>query len=1054
MFKEVSSKLNLPQIEENILQFWKENSIFKKSLEKTKGKENFVFFEGPPTANGKPGIHHVMSRTVKDVVCRYKTMQGYYVNRKAGWDTHGLPVEIEVEKQLQLKDKEQIENYGIEKFNNKCRHSVFAYKNDWDELTERIGYWLDLDHPYITFENDYIESVWWILSELWKKNLLYKGFKILPYCPRCETPLSSHEVSQGYKEIKDPSIYVRVKLEDEPQTYFLVWTTTPWTLISNVALAVHPDVEYVRVRHENDDYIMAKARVEDLFESGTYEIINTFEGEALKGKRYERIFDFIPVENQSKAFYITTADFVTTEDGTGIVHIAPAFGEDDNRLGSEHDLPVMRPVDHTGAFTDEITDYARMFVKDADELIMRDLKAKKILVKKTKIEHSYPHCWRCDSPLLYYARESWYIRTSTFRESLLKNNSQINWYPKEVGEGRFGEWLKNNVDWSLSRDRYWGTPLNIWICDDCDHQHAVSSVNELFERATNLSEEDKSKLDLHKPYVDKIELSCDKCSGKMRRVPEVIDCWFDSGSMPIAQWHYPFENKETFEKNFPADFICEGIDQTRGWFYSLLAISTLLFDKPAYKNIVVNELILDKNGQKMSKSKGNVVVPSDMIQKYGADTIRWYLMAVSPPWIPKKFDPAGLQEIQRKFFNTLINTYSFFVLYANIDRFDPTKKRIPVVERTEIDRWIISRLYSVIDKVEGYYNNYELTKAARAVSDFIIDDVSNWYVRRNRRRFWKSENSEDKIGAYQTLYEVLITTVKMTAPFAPFISEEVYLNLRIKDKDEESVHLCYYPKLSADQRALIDTDLEDKMLLAQKVVTSARALRNEAQLKVRQPLSELVVVTKSKREKRYIEEMDSIIRDELNIKKVRIEEDPASIVNLKAKPNFKNLGSRAGKMMSRLNETIQNFKMEQIQSFLSNGYEHVSIDGHEFRLGAEDIIVQSEAKEGYVAHSDRDITIALFTQLSNALIEEGYAREFVNRIQNLRKEAGFEVTDQIVILVEAIPDNNRKFLENRKDYICAETLANNLVFDQVKTDFKKQVNIEDETFYVGLQKDS
>ena len=1049
MFREIEKNIKLPRLEEKILDYWKEHDIFKKSLEKTKDGPNFVFFEGPPTANGKPGIHHVMARTVKDVVCRHKTMTGHYVQRKAGWDTHGLPVEIEVEKTLKINGKEQIEEYGVGEFNTMCRNSVFTYKNDWDELTERIGYWLDLEHPYITFENDYIESVWWILKKFWEKDLLYQGFKILPYCPRCETPLSSHEVSQGYKEVKDPSIYVTMQSAEEPDTYYLVWTTTPWTLISNVALAVHPDIDYVRLAHEGKKYILAQARIGDLFQEGEYEIEAAFKGSELEGKRYRRIFDFVEVDKD--AFYLTNADFVTTEDGTGIVHIAPAFGEDDNQLGRKYDLPVVRPVDETGSFTKEVTDYAGMFVKKADEKIIRDLKERGILVKKKTIEHSYPHCWRCQSPLLYYARESWYIKTSKFKESLLNNNQQINWYPKEVGEGRFGEWLKNNVDWSLSRDRYWGTPLNVWVCESCGHQDAVGSVEELFDRAQNLTQADREKLDLHKPYVDHIELKCDQCGGVMKRVPEVIDCWFDSGAMPIAQWHYPFENKDVFEKRFPADFICEGIDQTRGWFYSLLAISTLLFDKPAYKNIVVNELILDKKGQKMSKSRGNAVVPGEMIEAYGADAIRWYLMTVSAPWIPKKFDPDGVAEVQRKFMNTLINTYSFFALYANIDAFDPAQDAVPFGSRPEIDRWIVSRLYSVVNEVNTHFEKFDLTRAARTISDYLIDDVSNWYVRRNRRRFWKSGSSEDKLAAYQTLYEVLLTVSKLMAPYAPFLSEELYLNLT-GGADEASVHLCSYPQLSQEQQALIDTELEAKMRLAQKVVTAARALRNDAQIKVRQPLAELVFVSADEQERMYVQAMDSIIAEELNVKEVVLGTDASQIVRLKAKPNFRVLGAKAGKLMGRLADAIKHFDSEQIRSFLENGFEHILIDGHEFRLEPEDVEIVAEAKEGFVAVSDRNMTVALNTVLTDELLQEGFAREFVNRVQNFRKEAGLEVTDHILIGVEGLDKTGKQAIELQNAYISNETLADEIRFELTGTDFIGETEINGQSLRVGLSK--
>jgi isoleucyl-tRNA synthetase len=1053
MFREVESKINYANLEEKILEFWEKNDIFRKSLELTKDGENFVFFEGPPTANGKPGIHHVMSRTVKDVVCRYKSMKGFFVNRKAGWDTHGLPVEIEVEKQLKINGKDQIEEYGVGEFNAMCRSSVFTYKNNWDELTKRIGYWLDLDDPYITFENDYIESVWWILKQLWDKDLIYEGFKILPYCPRCETPLSSHEVSQGYKDVKDPSIYIRVELQDEPKTYFLVWTTTPWTLISNVALAVNPKVDYVKLKdlESGEHYIMAEALISVLFKEGEYEIVEKFNGTHLLAKRYKRIFDF--VETDKDAFYVIEGDFVTTTDGTGIVHIAPAFGEDDNRAGRKYDLPVLRPVDEKGAFEKEVTDWAGMFVKDADPLIMDALKKRGILVRKTKIEHSYPHCWRCQSPLLYYARESWYIKTSKFKEALLRNNAQINWYPKEVGEGRFGEWLKNNVDWSLSRDRFWGTPLNIWICDDCGHKTSAGSIDEMLELDINGEKRKREEVDLHKPYVDDIVFKCEKCGGEMHRTPEVIDCWFDSGSMPIAQWHYPFDNKEKFERSFPADFICEGIDQTRGWFYSLLAISTLLFDEPAYKNIVVNELILDKNGQKMSKTRGNAVVPQDMIEKYGADAIRWYLMTVSSPWIPKKFDPDGVAEVQRKFLNTLLNTYSFFVLYANVDKFDPAAEQVPFENRPEIDRWILSKLYTVIKQVEQHFEEFNLTRAARVVANYLIDDVSNWYVRRNRRRFWKSEDSDDKLAAYQTLYEVLMNVVKLIAPYAPFISEEIYQNLN-KDTKCESVHHCSYPALSEEQQARIDTELEEKMSYAQQIVSAARALRNEAQIKVRQPLSELVIFVNSDKQKQQIEAMNDLICEELNVKNIRFIDDIISIMNLTAKPNFKTLGAKAGKLMGKLAAAIKEFNVEQIQSFQKNGYENISIDGHEFKLVKEDVIIDADSKEGFVAYSDNNLILALNTVLTDELMAEGLAREFVNRIQNLRKEAGFEVTDRIVIQLSGLDEKMEKAISRENDYIANETLADKISIEDISSVFSREVTIEDRTIKIGLAKNN
>ncbi|MEJ2535868.1 MAG: isoleucine--tRNA ligase [Calditrichia bacterium] len=857
MFKERAGKVKITEIEESVLKYWEENQIFPKSLQIRKNSPHFVFYEGPPTANGRPGIHHVMSRTIKDVVCRYKTMKNFLVNRKAGWDTHGLPVEIEVEKQLHIEGKEEIEKFGIDKFNEKCKESVFNYKKEWDDLTKRIGFWLDLDHPYITFTNEYIESVWWILKNFHDRGLIYQGFKILPYCPRCETPLSSHEVSQGYRDVKDPSIYVRFRSLDDPDTYFLVWTTTPWTLISNVALAVHPDVEYLKVEYNGEKLIIAEPRANEVL-SGEFKILERYKGAQLEHQRYEPLFKFIKPEKD--AYYVVLGDFVTTEDGTGIVHTAPAFGEDDYVVGQKYDLPVVRPVDKSGKFENEITDFQGKFVKDADADIISDLKNRKLLFRKEMVEHSYPHCWRCDSPLLYYARKSWYIRTTDFKDKMLKNNSQIKWYPEEMGEGRFGEWLNNNVDWALSRDRYWGTPLNIWVCEVCEHQISIGSIRELQEKGENVPED----IDLHKPHVDEIKITCEKCQGKMQRVTEVIDVWFDSGSMPYAQWHYPFENEEIFKGNFPADFICEGVDQTRGWFYSLLAISTMLFDKPAYKNIVVNELVLDKEGQKMSKSKGNAVVPEEVINEFGSDPLRWYFITVSAPWVPKRFDTTGIAEVYRKFFDTLFNTYSFFALYANIDRFEVNSPQIKFERRPEIDRWILSLLYSTVEQVTEKMENYDMTRAARIISDFVIDDVSNWYVRRNRRRFWKGEMNDDKLSAYQTLYEVLLTVTKLIAPVVPLVSEDLYLNLRTEEMPE-SVHLTTYPVLTAEMKSRQNRELENRMQVAQRIVGLARSVRNTVKLKVRQPLARIIVSSESKsvRESAFLKRRRMII---LNLK--------------------------------------------------------------------------------------------------------------------------------------------------------------------------------------------
>jgi isoleucyl-tRNA synthetase len=1045
MFKEVSSKLNLSEREEKTLDFWHKRDVFKKSLELRKDAKEFIFYEGPPTANGRPGIHHVMSRTVKDVVCRFKTMKGYLVRRKAGWDTHGLPVEIEVEKELKIDGKDDIEKYGVDKFNKQCKESVFHYKKEWDNLTERIGYWLDLEKPYITFTNEYIESVWWILKEIWKKDLIYKGFKILPYCPRCETPISSHEVSQGYRDVKDPSIYVKIKRRGKNNAYFLVWTTTPWTLISNVALAVGPEIDYVEVESDGASYIMAEERISDMFEPESYTIINRFKGNDLKGEEYDRLFDFVPVDK--KAFYVIVGDFVTTGDGTGIVHVAPAFGEDDYQAGLKYDLPLLRPVNESGKFDEIVSAYKNQFVKDADEQIIIDLKKQGNLVKKVKIEHSYPHCWRCHTPLLYYARDSWFIKTSAHKKELLANNDKINWYPAEVGSGRFGEWLKNNIDWSLSRDRYWGTPLNIWVCDKCSSITSIGSISELKEKGKDVPD----NLDLHKPFVDNVVIDCEKCLGTMHRVPEVIDAWFDSGSMPYAQYHYPFENEDSLKNNFPADFICEGIDQTRGWFYSLLAISTLLFDKPASKNIVVNELILDKDGQKMSKSKGNTVIPEEIITKYGADTLRWYLMTVSPPWTPKRFDEEGIKEVLRKFMNTLINTYSFFILYANIDNFQPGNVKVPFKGRPEIDRWIISKLYATVVQVNESMVIYELTRAARLISDYLVDDVSNWYVRRNRRRFWKSEDWNDKLSAYETLYEVLITMAKLIAPYTPFIAEDIYQNLK-SENEPESIHFCSYPELNEAQIALRDQSLEDRMSLVQSVVSISHSLRNESNIRVRQPLSRILVHVDKESDKANLSEMSAIICDEVNVKKIDLIDSPDDLINKEAKANYKILGPKVGKLMGKLAPVIQLFSRKQIDNFEQNGYERVVLDGQEIKLVPEDVEIRTSSKEGYATFTDTDLTVALDLDISDELMEEGLARELINRIQNLRKESKFAVTDRIEIYFDGLSEKLSKAVKNKDVYIKNETLAVNVLDKQVENLNIKEITIEEESLILGIKK--
>jgi isoleucyl-tRNA synthetase len=1035
----------LAELEKDILAFWEKEQTFEQSVNDRPEDNPFIFFEGPPTANGRPGIHHVISRAVKDAVCRLKTMQGYRVERKAGWDTHGLPVEIEVEKALGLDGKDQVVEYGVEKFCNMCRESVWKYKQDWDELTHRMGYWIDLDNPYITYENDYIESVWWILKQFWNKGLIYQGFKILPYCPHCETPLSGHEVSQGYQEVKDPSVFVKAKIKDQENTYFLLWTTTPWTLISNVALALHSDVTYVKVLHKEQYLILAEERL--LVLDGEYEIVEKFRGSDLAGIDYEPLFTF--VEPDKKAYYTVLADFVTTTDGSGIVHIAPAFGEDDYQLGLKNDLPVVHPVDKSGKFVEAVKPWAGIFVKDADIDIIVDLKHRGILYRTEKITHSYPHCWRCKSPLLYYARKSWYIKTTAIKDKLIENNNKIDWHPKEVGAGRFGAWLENNIDWSLSRDRFWGTPLPIWRCESCDHEECIGSVEELNEKGVSVPD----GLDLHKPAVDNVDLVCEKCSGSMKRVPEVIDCWFDSGSMPIAQWHYPFENKNMFDKKFPADFISEGVDQTRGWFYSLLVIGTFLFDEPTYKSCVSLELILDKDGKKMSKSVGNSVDPFEQMDKYGADTLRWYLLTVSPPWLPTRFDEEGVKEVSRKFFGTLTNTFSFFAMYANIDKFIyATDQRIAVAERSEIDRWIMARLHSLVEQTIDHVDHYDLTKTARAISDFVVDDLSNWYVRRSRRRFWKSEMGHDKSAAFQTLYECLITISKLMAPIAPFISEAIFGRLTADVENvEESVHLCFYPKVGEAPVDYKDAILEERMHLVRRIVELGRSIRNDSALRVRQPLESILIAAPDDRRSQLLQGMENLIIEELNIKEIRFIKDEGELQTKRAEPVFKKLGPKFGKLVNQAAEAIRSFGETEIDRIIENNGERMVVDGHEAIIEEDDIIVKSENKPGLAAATEGDLTVALTTELTEALLNEGLAREFVNRVQNMRKEAGFEVTDRIRIFIDAT-EQMANAIEEQSDYIKNETLCLDIAKSAENGEFKKEWHIDDMTLVVGISK--
>lgn len=1021
MYKEIKEDFNYPEMENRILEFWDKENVFHKSIQIRNGAPNFVFYEGPPTANGKPGIHHVISRTIKDLVCRYKTMRGFKVERKAGWDTHGLPVEIEVEKQLGFECKANVEEYGVAKFNVKCNESVFRYKKEWDELTRRIGYWLDLESAYITCSNDYIESVWWILSQFFEKGLIYQGHRIVPYCPRCGTALSSHEVAQGYEEVSDPSVYVKMKLEGKPNTYFLVWTTTPWTLISNVALAVGADIDYVKVKHKSEELILAKALLEKVLE-GEYLIEEEFKGKDLVNLRYESLYTFVEID-RSKAFYVILADFVSVEEGTGIVHIAPAFGADDYEVGRKYDLPVVQPVDEKGEFTSEVTPWKGIFVKDADKGIMDDLKQRHVLYKRGEYLHTYPFCWRCDSPLIYYARKSWYIRTTAYKDKLLANNKKINWYPPEIGSGRFGEWLENNVDWALSRERFWGTPLNIWICDKCKQKKSVSSIKELFDLAIDNEHKVAFKKDvnLHKPMIDEITLKCPSCGGVMYRTPEVIDCWFDSGSMPYAQWHYPFEHKEDFKDRFPCEFISEAVDQTRGWFYSLIAISSFLFDQPAFKNVIVIEFIQDKDGAKMSKSKGNVIDPWEVLNDQGADALRWYMLWVSQPWLPTRIDQKAITEVERKFLSTLRNTYSFFALYANIDKFEPSKHRLEAKDRPDMDRWILSRLNSLIGEVTLGLDNYDLTRPARLLQEFVIEDLSNWYVRRSRRRFWQSGETKDKVAAYLTLWECLVTVCKLVAPYTPFIAEEMYQELCAKvDRNlPMSIHLSDFP--TAFEKS-VDLNLERKMDILRKVVTLGRAARSRVEIKIRQPLGEMLLKLPKGNSREDLESLFSLISDELNVKKISWLEQDVTLTELFAKPNFSRLGPKWGKKASQVAEKIKSLSQTELKKFRDEGKLFIEMDGTTLEFVSEDMEISEKEKECWVVETENEYQVALSTVLTEELKDEGFARELVNKIQNMRKSAGFEVMDRIQVDINTTPRLNRA-IKSFEEYVKKETLA-------------------------------
>ncbi len=1031
VFREISSRVDFPKMEEEILKFWKENDVFKKSLERREGCPSYVFYEGPPTANGLPGTHHVLARIFKDLFPRYKTMKGYYTLRKGGWDTHGLPVELEIEKELGFSGKQAIEEYGVAEFNQKCKESVFRYVKEWEELTDRIGFWINMENAYVTLTNGYMESVWWILKQLWDMDLLYQGYKVVPYCPRCGTPLSDHEVALGYRETDDPSIYVRFPLRDEEGTYFLVWTTTPWTLPGDVALAVHPDVEYVFVEQETPDgtmetLILAEDLVDRVIE-GEYEVVRRVKGKELTGTRFKPLYTFLPTDKDYA--YVIAADFVTTTEGTGIVHMAPAFGAEDLEVGKDYDLPVLQTVDPRGAFIDEVTPWRGLFVKDADPLIVEELTERGLMYKVGTYRHVYPFCWRCDTPLLYYARTSWFIETTRLRDRFLANNDKINWYPEHIKYGRFGNWLETNIDWALGRERYWGTPLPIWECDSCRKQECIGSVDELRQRgARPPSRLQAETLDLHRPYIDEVVYPCPQCSGTMRRVPEVIDCWFDSGAMPVAQWHHPFENQAIFKAQFPADFICEAVDQTRGWFYSLHAISTLLFDEPCFLNCVCLGLVLDGEGFKMSKSRGNVVDPWEVINAHGADALRWYLFTATPPGSDRRFSSALVGDVVRKFLLTLWNTYSFFVTYANIDDFDPTEHHMPVTERSALDRWILSELNLLVERVDKSLDEYEVTGAARPIADF-VENLSNWYVRRSRRRFWRSEEDADKVAAYLTLYQCLTTVSKLLAPFTPFIAEEMYRNLvgSVDEMAPMSVHHCDFP--TAD-KALIDEALMNDTRLTMRVVSLGHGARNRAGIKARQPLAQALVKVRDESEAQSLRRLEDQILDELNVKELTFITDVHQVADYEIHPLPSLLGKKYGSLFPQIRATLTELDAADLALRLGAGQSvDLKVDGQSVTITPEEVEVRLRARKGYAVVEEAGYLVAVTTTLSEELVQEGLARELVRRIQAMRKEADFRIEDTIVTYYQAGP-LLEKVLTSYGGYIKGETLSTALVPDQ------------------------
>ncbi|MBQ3044605.1 MAG: isoleucine--tRNA ligase [Clostridia bacterium] len=1050
MYEKVSSNFDFVAREKAVLDFWKENQIFEKSIEERKGCPTYTFYDGPPTANGKPHIGHVLTRVIKDMIPRYRTMKGYMVPRKAGWDTHGLPVELEIEKELGINGKEQIESYGLEPFIGRCKESVWKYKGMWEDFSGTVGFWADMDDPYVTYHNSYIESIWWSLKEIWNKGLLYKGFKIVPYCPRCGTPLSSHEVAQGYKAVKERSAVVRFKVIGE-DAYFLAWTTTPWTLPSNCALCVNPTETYCKVKAADGyTYYMAKALLDTVLgsladkESGTpaYEILETYAGTDLEGKEYEPLFECagkVAEKQGKKAHFVTVDNYVTMSDGTGIVHIAPAFGEDDAKVGRAYDLPFIQFVDGKGNMTEE-TPYAGMFVKDADPKILVDLDKEGKLFSAPKFEHDYPFCWRCDTPLIYYARESWFIKMTAVKDNLVKNNNTVNWIPESIGKGRFGDWLENIQDWGISRNRYWGTPLNIWECE-CGHRHSIGSIEELKSMSSNCPDD----IELHRPFIDDVTIKCEKCGGEMKRVPEVIDCWYDSGAMPFAQHHYPFENKDLFEQQFPAEFISEAVDQTRGWFYSLMAISTLLFDKSPYKNVIVLGLVQDENGQKMSKSKGNAVDPFDALAKHGADAIRWYFYTNSAPWLPNRFHDNAVVEGKRKFMGTLWNTYAFYVLYANIDKFNPTEHTLDYDKLSIMDKWLLSRLNTLIDTVDGYLDSYAIPEAAKALQSF-VDDMSNWYVRRGRERYWAQGLEQDKINAYMTLYTALVTVVKLAAPMIPFMAEDIYRNLVCSvDKNAPiSVHLCDYPVSDA---AFVVKDLEASMDEILNIVVLGRAARNTANIKNRQPLGKIFVSAEKVLGKEFCE----IIEDELNVKALEFVNDSSGYVSYNFKPQLKTLGPKYGKLLGAIREYLASLDGSAAKAELdAKGALTFTAGDTEISLAVEDLLIETVQKEGFRAESGNGVTVVLDTNLTDELIEEGFVRELISKIQTMRKDAGFEVMDTIKIYVSGNEKIEAIFASN-KETVMHDVLATDIIA-AAGGSFAKDWDINGEKVTLGVEK--